>query len=448
MIRGQLFWKIFLSYIGLMLLAMTLRHWWGLALAGIVGVYVAYRITRPLRELTLTAEALRQGNYERRIHQLPPNEFGILGDALNQLGATLALKISSLAQEQSQLSAIMAGMVEGVVAVDVAGRVIFCNRSASALLGTSEAEMLGKYLWEVTRVAELVELFERARQASSVPLLQEITIAHTPRVVTIQAHGSRFEGDGEHTRGVVMVLNDLTHLKQLERVRQDFVANVSHELKTPLTAIRGFVETLLHRPEDDLTHRMRFLQKIDTQVARLMRLIDELLTLARIETAEERLPLEPVDWGAIVHDVVARYEAAVAEKAITTRVEVPSSPVLVMGNAEALSVITSNVLDNAVKYTAAGGNVSVALLPAAAHVRLAIRDTGVGIPRHEQERIFERFYRVDKARTGSRSGCGLGLAIVKHLVQTVHGELAVESAEGRGSTFIVTVPSANFSISS
>lgn len=437
MMRGRLFWKIFLSYVGLIIFTAAVDSWLGVGLAVGLGLYVAYRITRPLRELTLTAGALQHGDYERRIHQLPPNEFGVLGNALNQLGATVARTIATIDQERSQLAAIIAGMVEGVVATDDTGRVIFCNQSAAALLQTTQAEMLGQYWWETTRAADLVDVFERA-QRDTAPIHAEATLPHAVQPLTVQATASRFVG--ARGSGVVIVLNDLTQLKRLERIRQDFVANVSHELKTPLTAIRGYVETLLHSAKDDAANRERFLHKIDTQVGRLSTLVEELLTLARIEESESRLPTTSVDWAEIVRAVVERYEAGVADKALQLRVEIPLEPVMVAGNSEALSVITSNLLDNAIKYTPKDGTITLRLTSAERGICLAVTDTGIGISAHEQTRIFERFYRADKSRTLGPHGSGLGLAIVKHLVQALHGDMTVDSAEGRGSVFAVVIP--------
>ncbi len=440
--RGKLFWKIFLSYVGIIAMAAAVDHWLGIALAVAFGLYVARRITRPLRELTLTAEALRYGDYSRRIHQLPPNEFGILGAALNQLGSTVATKIATIHQERSQLWAIIAEMTEGVIAVEHGGRVLLCNHAASRLLGTTEADMLGKPLWEITRVADLVELFEQARQGSGA-IAEEIAI--TPPSanllgLTVQAHASRFAGGNEN--GVVIVLNDVTQLKRLERVRQDFVANVSHELKTPLTAIRGYVETVLQLAQGETEPRERFLRKVDSQVSRLIDLIEELLALARVEASDAEHTVAAVEWRSVIGEVVSHYEPTIAEHHLRIVAELSQVEAWVLGNREALSMIVSNLLDNAIKYSRPHGEIRLLLHAAEQKITLSVIDTGIGIPRHEHARIFERFYRVEKSRTSGPAGSGLGLAIVKHLVQTLKGEVGVDSTEGQGSRFHVTLPRA------
>ncbi len=200
------------------------------------------------------------------------------------------------------------------------------------------------------------------------------------------------------------------------------------------------METLLQGAIDDTENRGRFLHKIDTQVARLVHLIEELLTLARIEASEARVFLTPIDWGPIVREVVARYDTSVFEKGLRLMVDIAATDTTVRGHAEALSVITSNLLDNAIKYSPQDGEIVLTLANTAQGVCLSVADTGVGIPAHEQERIFERFYRVDKSRTAGPPGTGLGLAIVKHLTQALKGSITVESTEGHGSRFFVVIP--------
>ncbi len=235
--------------------------------------------------------------------------------------------------------------------------------------------------------------------------------------------------------------SELTHkiseLHRLENVRRDFVANVSHEIKTPLTSIKGYVETLLNGAIDDSDNRVRFLEKIDRNAERLTNLVQDLLSLARIEAGEDSLKPTPVEWNPLVHSVLARYEDAIQQKHIRIRVNAGTSPLVVMGDKEAMIQVLDNLFTNAIKYTTEGGRVTVTLTPKGQWVRLDVEDSGIGIPAEHLDRIFERFYRVDKARSRELGGTGLGLSIVKHLVSAMGGEVGVESIVGVGSKFWV-----------
>ncbi len=234
---------------------------------------------------------------------------------------------------------------------------------------------------------------------------------------------------------------ELTHkiseLHRLENVRRDFVANVSHEIKTPLTSIKGYVETLLEGAINDGENRVRFLEKIDRNAARLSNLVQDLLSLARIEAGEDSLKLSPVEWNPLVHSVLSRYEDAIQHKHLRVRVNAPAQPLVVSGDKEAIIQVLDNLLTNAIKYTPEGGRMTVTLSAKQQWARLEVEDTGIGIPAEHLDRIFERFYRVDKARSRDLGGTGLGLSIVKHLVSAMSGEVGVESIVGVGSKFSI-----------
>ncbi|MEZ5976345.1 MAG: ATP-binding protein [Planctomycetota bacterium] len=254
------------------------------------------------------------------------------------------------------------------------------------------------------------------------------------RRLVAKAH--RFQID--RSIGAVVVFEDVTELRALERVRRDFVANVSHELKTPLTSIRGYVETLLEGAVHDPENNVRFLQKIDSNVTRLNALVSDLLSLARIENQEGRLVRNQVDLGALIRTSVVGFEEQAKKRELTLETQVPTGCCVVWGEERGLGQVLENLLTNAIKYTQAGGRVLVGLdRTKDGEAHLWVRDTGVGIPKADQDRIFERFYRVDKARSQDLGGTGLGLSIVKHQVQAMQGRVGVESKEGAGSTFHV-----------
>jgi two-component system phosphate regulon sensor histidine kinase PhoR len=409
----------------------------GVLAALLVGIAVARRITAPVADMTRAAAAMRDGRYEARVRQLPRDEIGILGDALNRLGAELTHRIATVSHDQAQLRAMMAGMVEGVIAVDDQDRVLYSNKAARTLLGVDAGGGQGRWLWEVVRLTELATLVAEAR-ARRVPVRRELAVYRGATELALDAHATAFAVHG--AGGVVVVLHDVTDLRRLERIRRDFVANVSHELKTPLTSIKGYLETLLDGALYDQENNLRFLRKIEAHVARLTDLVRDLLDLAYIEAREGSLPLAPVDWRQVLDEAVRRYEGAVERKGLTYRVAGTAEPVIVLGERGAMTNVIDNLLDNAIKYTPSSGTVSITLERDGAFAELVVEDTGVGIPEQDRERIFERFYRVDKARSRELGGTGLGLSIVKHCVHAMGGTIRVESAPRRGSRFIVRLP--------
>jgi two-component system phosphate regulon sensor histidine kinase PhoR len=255
----------------------------------------------------------------------------------------------------------------------------------------------------------------------------------------VDVHASPFRG-GDRS-GLVLVLHDISELRRLERIRRDFVANVSHELKTPLTSIKGFIETLLAGALHDEHNNERFLRRIDWNVDRLTHLVADLLSLARIESGAT-IQRVPVDWRRILTDVLRRHEEAIRSKGLELQVAGTTEAVLVAGDPEAMTQVLENLVDNAVKYTTNNGRIRVQLFTREGIASLIVEDTGIGIPSAELDRVFERFYRVDKARSREVGGTGLGLSIVKHLVMAMGGTVRVASDVGRGSRFTVDLPAA------
>ena len=409
-------------------------------LALLLGYVGARRLTAPLAEMTDAAKAFQDGDYDQRIVDLPGNELGELGEALNQLGSEVRLRLGRLSEERGRLSAILAGMAEGVIAVNEEDVVSFSNRAADLLFHIAPGEAEGRKVWEVVQLAGLVELVEQARREPG-GAQRELTFVHPQGERRIVAKAQSFQN--QRSIGVVIVFEDITELRQLERVRQDFVANVSHELKTPLTSIRGYVETLLEGALHDDEHNMRFLGKIHKNVDRLNALVSDLLSLARIENQESRLVRERIDLAQLVQESLQRFEQEAQRGEVGLRGELPEGPCFVWGEAKGLDQVLSNLLSNALKYTPEGGEVVVQLaLTHEQEVHLKVRDTGIGIPVADQARIFERFYRVDKARSQELGGTGLGLSIVKHHVQAMLGRVGVESELGEGTCFHVYLEAA------
>jgi two-component system phosphate regulon sensor histidine kinase PhoR len=415
---------------------------------------IAGRMSRRLQELTTGAEEIAAGGYGHKVYAVGHDEIAALGRAFNSMSEHLEEQFTQLAEDREQLRMILSGMVEGVVALDAEQRVLFANERAADLLGFPAKGIVGRPLWEIARRSGLQEVVQRAL-AGPEPARQELSW-NGPTTQHVTLHAARLEG--APPRGAVLVLHDTTELRRLERLRQDFVANVSHELKTPLSVIKACVETLLEGAADDPQHRKGFLQQIADQADRLHALILDLISLARIEGGMEIFQFQDVPLAPLVAATLERHRArAEARKQILIgepggvrpRVDEPGSVSLQVDGAiaawadeEAVQEILDNLIDNAVKYTPEGGRIQVRWHAANGEVCLEVADTGIGIPEQDLPRIFERFYRVDKARSRELGGTGLGLSIVKHLAQAMHGSVSATSKVGQGTTFTVRLPRA------
>jgi two-component system phosphate regulon sensor histidine kinase PhoR len=411
----------------------------GVAAVTALSAHVARRTTRPLRDLTRAAERIAAGTEGDRVYTDGRDEVGVLSGAFNRMAERLASRIAALEDDRQQLRAILGGMVEGVVALDAEQRVLFANVRAAELLDFPTAAPVGRRLWELVRRRPLLDLVQKALQQAE-PHREELRWDE-PAARSLAVHVARLPGPA--ARGAVVVLHDTTDLRRLERLRQDFVANVSHELKTPLTGIKLCVETLLAGAVDDPEHRGRFLEQIAAQSERLHALILDLLSLARIESGEALLEFDAVPVEAAVSACVERCRPRAEARRQTLEVVVDGElAAAVWADQEAVEHILDNLLDNAVKYTPESGHIRVGWRDDGDVVRLEVADDGLGIPEADLPRLFERFYRVDKARSRQLGGTGLGLAIVKHLAQAMGGGVQAVSRVGHGSSFTVRLPRA------
>lgn len=335
------------------------------------------------------------------------------------------------------LEALLNHVVEGILSVDLTGRVLFSNRAARHLLGLAETGGVPQPLWEVVRQPALQPLIVQALSArDGAPHTQELSIfAPEERILQIRVLPTRTSEPA-----VTLLLHDVTELRRLGRVRQDFVANVSHELRTPLTSIKGFIETLLNGALEDPAHNRAFLTLVKEDVDRLARLTDDLLELSTAESLSKPKNLQPVELGQTIHAVIAVLSPQMRTKRVTVTVDQSRFLPRAKGDPDQLQQVFWNLLDNAVKYNVEGGHVVVRLRYHKTFLYVDIEDSGIGIPSEEVPRIFERFYRVDKARSRALGGTGLGLSIVKHIVDVHGGSISVESEPGRGSTFRVNLP--------
>ncbi len=369
------------------------------------------------------------------------DELTDLARALNETAAHLDRTIRTLTGERNQSSAILRSMIEGVAVIDSRERVVFCNRAFAEILNLDAARCEGRPLVELVRQADLLDLARRA--LTSADSLQGSLIIGTVMPRSFAVTATPVKALEPAANGAVIVLHDITELRRLERVRQDFVANVSHEFKTPLTAIQGFAETLLGGALEDEKNNRRFLEIIRDHASRLGRLTDDLLKLARIEAGKLDVQYQPVSVAELVEGCAATTLFKASQRNIALNLSYPPELPAVRGDAGLLREVLQNLLDNAVQYTSPGGRVDLSAATRDHEAVITVADTGIGIPLADQERIFERFYRVDAARSREVGGTGLGLSIAKHIVEAHGGRLWVESTVGAGSQFHFSIPLAS-----
>ncbi|MBL8843913.1 MAG: HAMP domain-containing protein [Planctomycetes bacterium] len=407
----------------------------GTVVALLLAWFVARRLTRPIVELTEAASAIADGRAGPSLDHGGRDEVAELARAFERMATRLAERVDEQQRERDQLALVLDRVAEGVVAIDGEERLLLCNGAARAMLGVADQGAIGRPLVELVRAPELVEavrLRDVAPGEAGAPRSREVhlLLGGRERVLLVRAAALP-------SGGAVAALLDVTELRRLETVRRDFVANVSHELKTPLAAMRGLVETLVDDPAMDAATRQRFLGKLGHHVTRLADLAVDLLHLARAES-DGPVARVALDLAAAARQAVDRFAGPAQSKSITLAADL--APAAAFADPLAIEQILDNLVDNALKYTPAGGRVEVRTAMDAGHARLEVSDTGVGIEPAEQGRVFERFYRVDKARARDVPGTGLGLSIVKHLCEANGGTIALESWPGRGSTFRVELP--------
>jgi len=451
----------------------------GLFLLLLVAAAASWRIargmTKPLEAVIRTARRIRNLDYGARVDVDARGEIGELGRAVNAMAESLQRQMQRIREKESQLESVLENMTSGIVRVDRSGTVVLLNRAAGTLLGLSADELIGRHYTEARRQYELTqrigEMLERRERARD-----EFTLYH-PEERQIEIHFVPIEDRDDG--GLLLVLQDVTAIRRLERMRSEFVANVSHELKTPIAAVKGFAETLLAGAGDDPEARRAFLAIIHHESDRLNRLVSDLLELSKIESGRVPLQFSPVELGPFIAKTVGLLAKEAERKNIRIETEVDEA-LYVEADEDRLSQIVVNVLSNAIHYTPEGGLVRIRVEPVAPRgdvddrdkradrigaartgpdagprgpfpegaderaeydaIRIRISDNGIGIPKQDLPRIFERFYRVDKARSRSSGGTGLGLSIVKHLVELHRGSISVESEVGVGTTFTIELP--------
>ena len=406
-------------------------------LTGFLMVAFTTRMMQPLGRFADSAREMVSGTYEH-IPDLATrdDEWGDLATAFNQMQTVLAERERGLRENSSRLEAVLSSMIEGVVSIDHEGTVQMANSAACRMLSLAQPELVGRKLLDIARFPELNQAVQKTLARKEFTKTEFTTVGE-PRK-TIRAQVSSLASDD--LPGAAIVIHDVTELRQLETMRSDFVANVSHELKTPLASIRAYAETLKMGALDDSEKNLHFVNQIEAQADVLNQQIQDLIQLARVESAEASFEIVPVDLIQLAKECIRSFTSQAAKRDINLRFESQFESVLAKADMEGVKTIINNLVSNAVHYTGVNGSVTVSITQGELNATIEVSDTGIGIPADQQARIFERFYRVDKARSRDMGGTGLGLSIVKHLSQAFGGNVELTSQVGKGSVFRVQLP--------
>ncbi|MBY6050944.1 cell wall metabolism sensor histidine kinase WalK [Cytobacillus firmus] len=421
--------------------------WWILAvslglslfLIILLGSRITARYTKPIESATQVAIELTKGNYRARTYEDQEDETGMLSKSINVLARNLQEMVKSQEMQQDRLGALIENMGSGLILIDSRGYINLVNRPYKEVFNVNPSEYLYKLYYEVIEhkgITEVVEEIFMTEQKVKKQLIIPVNIERR----YFEVYGVPIIGTNDEWKGILLVFHDITELKKLEQMRKDFVANVSHELKTPITSIKGFSETLLDGAMENKQTLNDFLNIILKESDRLQSLIQELLDLSKIEKQGFSLSIQQLDLADVLEDVVAIMKGKAAEKEIVLEYKREDKPVYIEGDVHRLKQVFINIISNAISYTPNQGVVYISSAKTGRTVLTEIRDTGIGIEASEIPRIFERFYRVDKARSRNSGGTGLGLAIVKHLVEAHKGTISVKSEVGKGTAFIIELP--------
>lgn len=398
---------------------------------------VSVLVSRPLKAMSAIAKAMAGGDFSKKVSINASDEIGELAQALNSMSEEIKEKIDKINSEGAKLDLVLSSMFEGVIVTDERERIILMNPSLRKLFFL-DFDPVGKKPLEVIRNTAVQDMVDRIVGGKQRLATEEIVI-NLPEEKILKVNGVPIIRN-DRLEGAILVFHDITEIRHLEKIRQDFVANVSHELRTPISSIKGYAETLLEGALDDKDHAKEFIGIILQDSNRLASLINDLLDLSRIESGKMKMIFLSLDSALLLKRAVAVMDNQAKVKSISLKLDLPPALPKIKGDEARFLQVMINLLDNAIKYTPQGGKVIVSAKAVSDVLEIDISDTGIGIASEDLPRIFERFYRVDKARSRELGGTGLGLSIVKHIVQAHGGQVRVVSELGKGSTFSFTIP--------
>lgn len=412
----------------------------GLVIAMVLGFSLIDRMVIGIKDIVRMTQRMTDGHYDSHIYLTSNDELSELADHFNLMADRLNSTIKQLSQSNARFTALLASLRNPIVAVDRDKHITLMNSAAEKLFNLNAAEVMGKHILELARHTELDDVIQEALEAQSereIEVTLRDPVEKTLRIITSRIYENEDPGK---TTGLVVFMDDVTEIRKLEKIRSDFVTNVTHELKTPLTSISGFVETLKSGDIEDENTRQRFLDIIEIETERLTRLIDDILTLSEIENIKIKDQKRSMSPNDLLLEVISIMKTIGKTKEITIHHQISEDLPLVKLNEDRFKQMVINLVDNAIKYTPSGGSITISAKQEKNNFVLSVKDTGIGIPRKDIPRLFERFYRVDKGRSKKVGGTGLGLAIVKHIVLSMSGTIRVESQVGTGTEFTVSIP--------
>lgn len=408
---------------------------WAICFTVILGSILAKTITSPIKEVTSQAEKLARGDFGQIITVKSDDEVGKLTEMFNYLTVRLKSTLDEMYNEKSKIETILTYMTDGIIAVDMDGIILHANPAAFKLFKIKAQDIEGKSFDEITHMLDLKfqlkDLFQTEEEKNNLISISDSVI----KVNVVPFKNERYE-----MAGVILVLQDVTEQENLDRMRKEFVANVSHELRTPLTTIKSYAETLLLGAIEDKNLTTKFLKVIDSESDRMTRLVKDLLMLSRIDYEKEQWEMKEMDISKVVNDCVYKMEIAAKQKQQSISLEILGDIPSIIGDKDRIEQVIINIISNSIKYTSEKGNIHVKLFKDDEYINIRIIDNGIGIPKEDAERLFERFYRVDKARSRMLGGTGLGLSIARQIIEAHKGSINLESIYGEGTEVTIKLP--------
>lgn len=406
-----------------------------ITISAIIGVLVARSITKPIKEMRKQAEIMAKGDFTQKVNVYGKDEIGQLSEAFNDLNSRLKHSYATIEEERFKLSSVLSNMSDGVISTDQDGSITLVNESAGILLGENPDDLIGDHLLDVLQLDEKIDDVSEIRENSSII----IDFSDDNQPFLIRANFSTVKDDEDTVSGYITVLNDVTEEEKVEQERRDFVSNVSHELRTPLTTMKSYLEALADGAWKDEDIAPKFLEVTQNETERMIRMVNDLLQLSKMDSDELPMHKEETEFISFFHKVIDRFEMNIPEMFSLKR-ELPNKKYYVWIDKDKITQVLDNIISNAIKYSPQGGKIILRVENKRHYLLITIQDEGVGIPYDKLEKIFDRFYRADKARTRKFGGTGLGLAITKELVEAHHGRIWARSREDYGTSIYFTLP--------
>ncbi|MGX4671183.1 cell wall metabolism sensor histidine kinase WalK [Cerasibacillus sp. JNUCC 74] len=409
-----------------------------ITVSAFIGILVARTITKPIIEMRRQAQKMARGDFTQKVNVYGWDEIGHLSETFNDLNNQLKHSYATIEEERRKLSSVLSNMSDGVIATDSSGAITLMNEAAGRLIGHNPDEMVGEFLLDVLHLEEkMVDISELHESGSMI-----IDFGDDEQDFILRANFSTVFDDEEDITGFITVISDVTEQEKVEAERREFVSNVSHELRTPLTTMKSYVEALTDGAWEDKEIAPKFLHVVHNETDRMIRMVNDLLQLSKMDAKEYPLQKERVEFVDYFHQIIDRFEMQ-APNGIQLKRELPNGSYYVWMDKDKMTQVLDNIISNAIKYSPEGGTIKLNVEYRRHHLLISIQDQGLGIAYDKLEKIFERFYRADKARTRKLGGTGLGLAIAKELVEAHHGQIWAASKEGKGTTIYFTLPLMN-----